>query len=156
MDQQLCYYAALGVAKEASPEEIKAAYYKAVLRSHPDKEGACVQPETAATASFHQIQEAWEVGAGAIICLACSVAVRLVKDCCNTRTVQLAYPLIKQTDVYACSCACKQVLRDRGRRRTYDDACKLAELKEAARHCWEELQLSDMEQAQDEQGVGLQ
>lgn len=48
------YYEVLGVAKDASPDEIKKAFRKAAVQHHPDKEGG---DET----KFKEINEAYEV-----------------------------------------------------------------------------------------------
>lgn len=36
-------YATLGIARDAQPEEIKAAFHAAALRAHPDKAGEAVR-----------------------------------------------------------------------------------------------------------------
>lgn len=51
------YYATLGVAREASPEEIKKAYRKKALECHPDRN----QGDPKAEAQFKQVSEAYEV-----------------------------------------------------------------------------------------------
>lgn len=50
------YYALLGVLRDASPEEIKRAYYEAAQRLHPDK-----NKQAGETELFLQIQQAYEV-----------------------------------------------------------------------------------------------
>ena len=47
------YYAILGVAKTATPDEIKKAYRKLASQHHPDKGGD--------TARFQEIEEAYRV-----------------------------------------------------------------------------------------------
>ncbi|EXJ67172.1 uncharacterized protein A1O5_09819 [Cladophialophora psammophila CBS 110553] len=47
------YYSVLGVSRDATHQQIKAAYNKLILQAHPDKGGS--QPK------FIQIQAAWEV-----------------------------------------------------------------------------------------------
>jgi len=51
------YYKVLGVAKTATPEEIKKAYRKLALKYHPDKN----QGDKAAEAKFKEISEAYAV-----------------------------------------------------------------------------------------------
>jgi curved DNA-binding protein len=53
------YYEALGVARTATPEEIKKAYRKLALRWHPDRHAADRRAE--ATRAFQRISEAYEV-----------------------------------------------------------------------------------------------
>ncbi|KAL4797937.1 putative DnaJ domain protein [Aspergillus venezuelensis] len=52
-------YELLGVGREASPSEIKSAYRKAALRSHPDKFPEEEREE--ASANFQNIQQAYEI-----------------------------------------------------------------------------------------------
>lgn len=51
------YYALLGVAKEATPEEIKKAYRKLAMQFHPDRN----QGDKAAEEKFKQVSEAYAV-----------------------------------------------------------------------------------------------
>ena len=51
------FYATLGVTKSATPEEIKKAYRKKALESHPDRN----PNDPKAEAAFKQISEAYEV-----------------------------------------------------------------------------------------------
>ena len=50
------YYAILGVFRDATPEEIKRAYFDAAQRLHPDKNAAPGETEL-----FLEIQQAYEV-----------------------------------------------------------------------------------------------
>ncbi len=54
--RQVDYYAILGVLRDASPEEIKRAYFEAAQRLHPDKNKAPGETEL-----FLDIQQAYEV-----------------------------------------------------------------------------------------------
>ena len=47
------HYDTLGVSQNASDAEIKKAYRKSILKTHPDKPGG-------STEAFRKIQEAWE------------------------------------------------------------------------------------------------
>ena len=49
------YYAVLGVASDASSEEVRQAYRKKALQFHPDR-----NQHSDATDKFRDIQEAWE------------------------------------------------------------------------------------------------
>src|SRR5271165_3096405 len=51
------YYATLGVARDASPEDLKKAYRKLAMQHHPDRNGH----DKAAEARFKEISEAYEV-----------------------------------------------------------------------------------------------
>lgn len=51
------YYATLGIAREATPEEIKKAYRKKALECHPDRN----PNDPKAEAQFKQVSEAYEV-----------------------------------------------------------------------------------------------
>ena len=50
------YYADLGVARDASPEDIKRAYRKAARRLHPD-----VNPGPEAEEQFKKVSQAYDV-----------------------------------------------------------------------------------------------
>ncbi len=52
------YYSALGVGKNATPEELKSAYRKQAVRWHPDKHAA---DKKVAEAKFKEINEAYQV-----------------------------------------------------------------------------------------------
>eukprot|EP00884_Botryococcus_braunii_P004538 jgi/Botrbrau1/14085/Bobra.182_3s0032.2 len=58
---QATAYQVLGVARDASQEEVRAAYRRAVLAAHPDK-GSSANPIASGEASstFNAIQSAWE------------------------------------------------------------------------------------------------
>jgi Ca-activated chloride channel family protein len=56
MPQQQDYYALLGIARDASPEEIKRAYFAAAQKLHPDKNTAAGETEL-----FLGVQQAYEV-----------------------------------------------------------------------------------------------
>ena len=51
------YYAALGVARDASDEEIKKAYRRMAMQFHPDRNGGSKEAEE----KFKDVAEAWEV-----------------------------------------------------------------------------------------------
>ena len=51
------YYAALGVARDASDEEIKKAYRRMAMQYHPDRNGGSKEAEE----KFKDVAEAWEV-----------------------------------------------------------------------------------------------
>lgn len=51
------YYAALGVARDASPEELKKAYRKLAMQYHPDRNPG----DKSAEAKFKEVNEAYEV-----------------------------------------------------------------------------------------------
>jgi molecular chaperone DnaJ len=51
------YYASLGVARDASPEELKKAYRKLAMRYHPDRNPG----DKSAEAKFKEINEAYDV-----------------------------------------------------------------------------------------------
>ena len=61
--QQPSHYEVLGVARDAAPETIRAAYRAAVLRVHPDKTQGNAGAALPAGASFPSLQQAWEVRA---------------------------------------------------------------------------------------------
>jgi DnaJ domain/CSL zinc finger len=50
-------YGVLGAASTATPDELKEAYRKSLLASHPDKQAAA----QGASAVFHEVQLAWQV-----------------------------------------------------------------------------------------------
>ncbi|CAO2836629.1 unnamed protein product [Amaranthus hypochondriacus] len=58
-----CYYSVLGVRKDASSADIRAAYRKLALKWHPDRWARASNPSVAADAKrqFQQIQEAYSV-----------------------------------------------------------------------------------------------
>ena len=56
-DRKKDYYEVLGIAKEASPEDIKKAYRKLSLQFHPDRNNN--SPES--TTKFQSISAAYEV-----------------------------------------------------------------------------------------------
>ncbi|XP_051163352.1 dnaJ homolog subfamily C member 24-like [Leptopilina boulardi] len=51
------FYEILGCSEEATHEDLKSAFHKLILKSHPDK----VQDSNKDAVEFHQIQEAWNV-----------------------------------------------------------------------------------------------
>jgi diphthamide biosynthesis protein 4 len=55
----LSFYDVLGVAPDATLEQIKAAFHSAALQNHPDKAGSASQ---SSHEGFMQAQRAWEVG----------------------------------------------------------------------------------------------
>ncbi|MFO0998947.1 MAG: DnaJ domain-containing protein [Planctomycetaceae bacterium] len=57
MAAQRDYYEVLGVAKNASPEELKKAYKKLALKYHPDRN----PDDEDAVAKFKEASEAFEV-----------------------------------------------------------------------------------------------
>lgn len=59
--QQPSHYEVLGVARDAAPEAIRAAYRAAALRVHPDKAQGNADAPLPADAAFTSLQQAWEV-----------------------------------------------------------------------------------------------
>ncbi len=57
MEQKICYYELLEVARDASGDEIKRSYRSLAMKYHPDKN----QGDAAAEAKFKEISEAYEV-----------------------------------------------------------------------------------------------
>ena len=65
--QPPCWYEVLGVSRDASAEDIKAAFHQVALRLHPDKalsnsSGNGGSAAIAADDSYLSVQQAWEVG----------------------------------------------------------------------------------------------
>ena len=59
-DKKQDYYELLGVAREASPEDLKKAYRKLAMQYHPDRNPGDIVAE----AAFKQIAEAYRVLTG--------------------------------------------------------------------------------------------
>ena len=57
MSDKRCYYEVLGVARDASPDDIRKAYRKLALHNHPDRNKGCEE----ATARFKEATEAYQV-----------------------------------------------------------------------------------------------
>jgi molecular chaperone DnaJ len=57
MSEKRCYYEVLGVAREATPEDIRKAYRQAALKNHPDRNPG----DTTAEARFKEVTEAYQV-----------------------------------------------------------------------------------------------
>src|SRR3546814_20211452 len=55
--QKRDYYEVLGVARNASDEELKKAYRRSAMKHHPDRNGG----DTAAVEAFKECKEAYEV-----------------------------------------------------------------------------------------------
>ncbi len=55
------YYDVLGISRDASLEDIKAAYRKAVLHLHPDKSGSGSSTLPADKSAFLMLHTAWQV-----------------------------------------------------------------------------------------------
>lgn len=55
----LDYYELLGIAQNASMDDLRSAYRAAALAMHPDK--STTQHQVAAVERFQQLQDAWEV-----------------------------------------------------------------------------------------------
>ncbi|KAK3441563.1 hypothetical protein EUGRSUZ_B02081 [Eucalyptus grandis] len=56
-----CYYAVLGIRRDASSSDIKSAYRKLAMKWHPDKWAGNPQVAGEAKRRFQQIQEAYSV-----------------------------------------------------------------------------------------------
>ncbi len=57
MSSKRCYYEVLGVAREASPEEMRRSYKQLALKHHPDRN----QGDHAAEGAFKEVNEAYQV-----------------------------------------------------------------------------------------------
>jgi hypothetical protein len=128
----LSFYDVLGVAPDATIEQIKSAFHSLALRSHPDKVGSAGQ---SSHEGFMQAQRAWEVGFDVKICWPAGTCWPAPVVCMHKCVSELVYG------------ASNQVLRNPGLREMHDRELALQHMRQTLSF-QDELELTDMEVAE--------